>query len=249
MKQNYKNLIIANIAAIVIFGIVLGFLMLRIFTMDLLNSNSFLYWSVFKIASIAMGASLIAAILLFIFMLIFKKKNCKNVFTTLLTVLIVASVGITAGFCVNSYKSSQSIIFNSDNLPEKYTSLKYVDSDNITVKQQSNEDGTLYVAKFKGNGKEFLYYEMETESMPCLYDLLEFNFLEFPTEFNYDPNKEPYVGDTIDGFDYYIYETETSYVFEQIPSHSNSEITATALKTDGYSIYDFETDVLQIRQK
>ena len=74
MKQNYKNLIIANIAAIVIFGIVLGFLKLRIFTMDLLNSNSFLYWSVFKIASIAMGASLIAAILLFIFMLIFKKK-------------------------------------------------------------------------------------------------------------------------------------------------------------------------------
>ena len=46
-----------------------------------------------------------------------------------------------------------------------------------------------------------------------------------------------------------IYENETSYVFEQIPSHSNSEITATALKTDGYSIYDFETDVLQIRQK
>ena len=104
MKQNYKNLIIANIAAIVIFGIVLGFSMLSIFTMDLLNSNSFLYWSIFKLASIAIVASLIATIRLLIFMLIFKKKNCKNVFTALLTVLIVSSVGITAGFCINSYK-------------------------------------------------------------------------------------------------------------------------------------------------
>lgn len=245
MKQNYKNLIIANIAAIVIFGIALGFSMLRIFTMDLLNSDSFLYWSVFKIASIAMGASLAAAILLFIFMLIFKKKNCKNVFTALLTVLIVLSIGITAGFCVNSYKSSQSIIFNSDNLPEKYTSLKYIDSDNIlpAIKQQSNEDGTLYVAEFKGDGKELLYYEMKTESMPYLYYLLEFNTLNFSDVEKADTKN------VIEGLDYYIYETENSYIFEQIPSHSHSEITASALKTDEYSIYDFETDVLKIRQK
>ncbi|MCD7871836.1 MAG: hypothetical protein LUG21_00680 [Clostridiales bacterium] len=249
IKNNYNKLIIAICTALVSFLIIIRISIYKMFNINMISPTDFKYWSSFKIIAITFSTSFIVLLLLLIITIICRHNKFKAkkalVISVILVILTAVIFSIIFGFNVNKSSFSEHIQ-NRNMLPANLCDLNYFDDLNTSYDIQTvkNKDAELNIVILKNGSKELSYYELKT-SNSLLFYIFEINLLGISTSITHDAiNPEC----KIEGLDYYIYETDLYYSYDQIPSHSQSEIFAKVNKTPDYSLNDFESDILKIRE-
>lgn len=249
IKNNYNKLIITICASIVSSFIIIGTSVYKMFNINMVSPSDFKYWSSFKITTIIFSICFIILLFLLILAIICKHKKlkAKKLLIIFMILVILTATIFSVAFRINVNKDSVSEhIQNSDVLPENFCNLNYFEDSDISYDIQiiENNDAQLIIATINNGSKELSYYELKTSNSVLPY-IFEINLMGIATSITHDAIEPE---NKIEGLDYYIYETDLYYSYDQIPSHSNSEIFAKVNKTSDYTMKDFELDILKIRE-
>lgn len=261
MKIEYKPLFITITAFFAALTISIITCLIKMATIDMLFSNEFLYWDTLKTVLLIFAIALAVLVIILITTLILNKKNvAAEKFIAVILVLFVVSVTVVASVLgSNDYKNSKLEMnsYTADNIYNEYADILYLknieSSDaELNKKTITNSEAVVKVIDFKNDNinKELKYYEIATDNS-ILTTLFQFNLFDFYPDSSYQVayniNDAINSENRIDGLDYYIFETDDHYVYHQIPSHESKMAYSHAKKTDGYSMQDFESDILKIK--
>ncbi|MDD6728705.1 MAG: hypothetical protein PUE08_05745 [Eubacteriales bacterium] len=218
-------------------------------------SNELLYLPTYKNVAIVSLVGLLTAVILLIAraILVKKKIQAENVLLVVLCLLVLSTATVAAVSGTNAYKDTSCEIMTDSNstLPKEYASLKYFDDGNIEfqIKKIAIPDVKVNTLILEQGDKSIVYFDTEQAQQDFYwYAAFEMNLWGGSAGGQNLSTSRDAINDTvINGLDYYIYETENSYVFNQDSSFSLKEVQAQAKKCDEYTMEDFENDVLILR--
>lgn len=255
--NKYKNITVIYSIALITSVVVTLISLYEILFVNPIMTDQFKYWMSFKVCAIIFA---VVTGILILLMIIAKICNAKKIrvekaLITCFILLIVSAVSLTAYYAVNAYRNSFSNNLNSisDVLPNDLQEINYLDYDKIQsfdVKSCGNSNTSINAVYVKADKNELSYYRCDSyeKIMEYIFDIHLILSKDLQS-YRYDS----IAGEEINPSDrdYYIYETNNSFIFREVSTDENFVETSCyceALKRDNYSIKQFEKDVLNLNK-